>query len=66
MTLHVKGAWHGWKGDTIVELTDGSKWRQAVYHYEYQYAYMPEAMLSNGRLYVEGMSQAVPVRRVGA
>ncbi|SHG13199.1 hypothetical protein SAMN05443575_1458 [Jatrophihabitans endophyticus] len=63
MQTHVRGAWHGWKGDTVVQLDDGSKWKQAEYHYEYRYAYRPEAMMSGDQLYVQGMSRAVRVRR---
>jgi hypothetical protein len=28
MTLTIDGSWHGWNGDTIVQMTDGSIWRQ--------------------------------------
>jgi hypothetical protein len=27
-SMTVKGAWKGWHGQTIVEMTDGSKWKQ--------------------------------------
>jgi hypothetical protein len=37
-TRTVKGAWKGWDGKTFVEMTDGSKWKQVEYHYEYHYA----------------------------
>ena len=63
MTTHVSGAWHGWKGKTVVQLTDGSIWIQAEYHYEYHYAYRPQAQLTDGGLLVEGMSKAIRVRR---
>jgi hypothetical protein len=46
-------------------MTDGSKWKQAEYHYEYHYAYRPEATVTNdGLMLVDGMSRAVRVRRV--
>lgn len=65
MSVYIKGAWHGWKGNTVVELTDGTLWQQAEYHYEYFYAYRPEAFLVSGnRLLVEGMQRAVQVRRI--
>ena len=64
MTLCVKGSWSGWKGRTVVELTDGSRWKQAEYHYEYQYAYRPAAVVVDGEMFVAGMSRAVRVRRV--
>jgi len=41
MSVNVVGAWHGWKGKTVVKLTDGSVWVQAEYHYEYFYAFRP-------------------------
>jgi hypothetical protein len=62
MSLFVDGAWSGWDGDTILQLTDGSVWRQAEYHYEYRYAYRPPASVSNGKMHVEGMSRAISVR----
>jgi uncharacterized protein YPO0396 len=46
-TMTVKGAWKGWDGKTFVEMTDGSKWKQAEYHYAYHYAYRPEATVTN-------------------
>lgn len=64
MTLYVKGSWSGWKGDTVVTLTDGSKWKQAEYYYEYRYAYRPEAAIVGGEMFVAGMNRAVRVRRV--
>lgn len=64
MTLTVDGSWRGWSGDTIVQMTDGSIWRQDEYQYEYHYAYRPTATITNGRMLVEGMSRAVLVRRL--
>ncbi len=64
MNLNVKGAWKGWSGKTVVELTDGSKWQQVEYHYEYHYAYRPEVTLAHDKMLVEGMSRAIQVRRV--
>lgn len=64
MTLHVNGAWTGWDGSTTVQLTDGSVWRQAEYHYEYRYAYGPEVTISNGKMQVSGMNRSVRVRRL--
>ena len=60
----VKGAWRGWDGKTEVELTDGTRWLQAEYHYEYRYAYRPSALLLEGKMFVEGMSKAIQVRRL--
>lgn len=64
MTLYVDGSWSGWDGDTILQLTDGSVWRQDEYHYEYHYAYRPEVTITNGQMLVRGMNRAVRVRRL--
>jgi hypothetical protein len=34
LTLLVDGEWSGWDGETVVQLTDGSVWRQDEYYYE--------------------------------
>lgn len=60
----VAGAWKGWDGKTIVEFTDGSRWQQVEYHYEYRYAYRPEAFLVDDTILVAEMSKAVRVRRI--
>lgn len=60
----IDGAWTGWDGKTIVEFTDGSRWEQAEYHYEYRYAYRPQAFLIDDTVLVEEMSKAVRVRRM--
>jgi len=64
MTLYVDGSWSGWDGDTIVQLTDGSVWRQDEYYYEYHYAYRPAVELSSGKMQVKGMRRSVRVRRL--
>lgn len=64
MNYTVNGAWEGWKGDTIVEMTDGSVWKQVEYHYEYLYAYRPEAAVVVDKLLVDGMNYAVRVRQL--
>jgi hypothetical protein len=64
MTLQVDGDWNGWEGETVVELTDGSIWRQEEYHYEYRYEYRPKVTISNGKMLVNGMSRAIRVQRV--
>jgi hypothetical protein len=63
MTIYVKGSWKGWDGKTVVELTNGSTWEQAEYLYEYHYAYRPEVAIVDGKMWVEGMSRPVRVRR---
>jgi hypothetical protein len=62
--LNVEGSWNGWDGETIVELTDGSVWKQSQYHYEYRYSYRPQASVTNGKMMVDGMSRPIPVRRL--
>lgn len=64
MTLTIDGSWSGWDGDTIVQMTDGSIWRQDEYYYEYHYAYRPTATITNRQMQVQGMSRAVRVRRL--
>lgn len=64
MTLYIDGEWNGWSGDTIVQLTDGTVWRQSEYHYEYRYSYRPKVVIISGKMQVEGMSKSVAVRRL--
>jgi hypothetical protein len=64
LTLFVDGSWSGWDGETIVQLTDGSVWRQDEYYYEYHHAYRPEVNISDGEMTVNGMQRAIRVRRV--
>ncbi|SJN37836.1 hypothetical protein FM117_09970 [Micrococcus luteus Mu201] len=45
-------------------MTDGSIWKQSEYHYEYHYAYRPQAQVIGDKMMVEGMSRAVQVRRL--
>ena len=60
----IDGSWTGWSGDTIVQLTDGTVWRQDEYRYEYHYAYRPQVTITSGKMLVVGMSQAVRVRQL--
>ncbi len=64
MNYTVNGAWSGWNGHTIVEMTDGSIWKQDEYLYEYQYAYRPDAVVVGDRMLVDGMNSSVRVRRL--
>ncbi|CAN5271004.1 hypothetical protein BH11ACT1_BH11ACT1_14080 [soil metagenome] len=64
MRRQIDGSWTGWSGDTIVHLTDGTVWRQDEYHYEYHYAYRPEATVTHGKMQVTGMRRAVRVRQL--
>jgi hypothetical protein len=65
MRRQMEDTWEGWDGDTVVKLIDGSVWRQDEYYYEYRYAYRPYVTLQSNEMYVEGMSRAVRVRRIG-
>lgn len=63
----LRGAFKGFKDtDTIFEFYGGRKWRQAIYQYEYFYAYMPKAkVVQEGGAYVlkvEGMARSVVVK----
>lgn len=64
VTRHINGAWTGWDGKTVAELTHGSIWKQAEYHYEYRYAYRPEVVVERDRMMVAGMRRAVRVTRL--
>ena len=64
MRRHIEGSWTGWSGDTIVQLTDGTVWRQDEYRYEYRYAYRPEVTITNGKMLVAGMNRSVRVRQL--
>lgn len=64
MNLRIDGTWQGWSGDTIVQLTDGSVWRQDEYRYEYRYSYRPKVRIEQRRMMVDGMQRAVRVRRL--
>lgn len=65
----LKGAFTGFKDqNTVFEFATGRKWRQKSYRYMYRYAYRPEVKVvdEGGRymLHVEGMNEAIEVRRV--
>ena len=61
---NVRGEWTGWDGETVVELDNGQVWQQAVYKYEYRYAYRPKVVIDGNDMLVEGMEGPVRVRRV--
>lgn len=64
MRHQVENDWNGWDGDTVVQLADGSVWRQDEYHYEYHYAYRPNVTLFGSLMHIEGTSSAIRVRRI--
>lgn len=41
----IEGEFHGWEGNTVYELIDGSVIKQMDYHYHYHYAYDPEVVI---------------------
>ena len=64
----LKGSFKGFKNrDTVFEFYGGRKWKQNEYKYNYHYAYMPKAKVTDqgGRYYleVEGMNDKVEVKR---
>lgn len=64
MKSRVKGAWTGWSGDTVVQLENGSIWRQAQHYYRYQYKYRPVVIVDGNQMHVEGMPRMVRVQRL--
>ncbi len=41
----ISGAFCGWQGDSIYQLTNGQIWQQHVYKYEYKYSYRPQVVI---------------------
>jgi len=64
MRDQIEDEWEGWDGDTVVQLTNGTIWRQEEYHYEYHYAYRPLVTLANNVMHVDGMSRGIRVRQI--
>ncbi len=64
----IAGAFEGWSGDTVFELTNGQKWQQARYAYRYVYKYMPRVKIlrdgSRHYLAVDGMDDTIEVCRL--
>lgn len=64
----IKGEFEGWEGDTLVELTDGSVFKQIEFHYEYLYAYNPDVLILvkplSIAIFVEGTREYVAVELV--
>ncbi|NVS58977.1 hypothetical protein HXC64_05285 [Listeria monocytogenes] len=42
---NVDGDFNGWDGESVYTLRNGQKWAQAVYKYEYKYAYSPSVVV---------------------
>jgi hypothetical protein len=70
----IDGAFNGWGRDTVIVLMNNTAWRQALFHYEYKYAYSPKVTISKRTFqdyafvqyyaFVEGTREKVPVREV--
>jgi hypothetical protein len=41
----IQGEFHGWDGNSVYELMDGSVIKQINYHYHYHYAYNPDVII---------------------
>jgi hypothetical protein len=56
----------GWSGDAIFEMSNGQKWKQNEYEYNYFYCYRPEAIiyyaLGDYRMLVDG--NTISVKRI--
>ena len=63
----ISGSFRGWKHNSEFEIIGGGKWKQTDMKYDYVYSYMPNAKVidKNGcyKLYVEGMSDCVDVKK---
>jgi len=64
---NIQGTFNGWDGNTVVELTNGEKWKQSSYAYSYSYAYNPEVIIYESdygyKMKVDGNDEAVDVKR---
>lgn len=70
LNQRVKGTWRGWRGDTVVELSDGSVWQQDDFHRELAVELNPEVILDvssriarTGRMSVGRSDKFVKVKR---
>lgn len=65
---HIEGTFNGWSGNTIVQLTNGTVWKQTDWEYSYSYAYAPKVIIYEGPLgptmHVAGNSLDVPVEQL--
>lgn len=64
----INGSFNGWEGNTVVELSNGDKWKQSMFKYSYSYAYSPNIIIyhsNNGfKMKVDGNNETVDVERV--
>jgi len=66
----INGSFEGWDGDTLVELMDGSVFKQSEYRYEYMYSYYPDVTVLvrpfSYEILVEGSDEPVEAELVRA
>ena len=65
----IDGTFKGWRGDTIIKLTNGQIWQQAEYYYSYRFGYRRLDVLiyqTDGvyKMKVEGDDRSVRVIRL--
>jgi len=64
----IDGTFEGWSGNTIFKLQNGQIWQQSMYGYNYHYAYIPKVVIykttGGWNMKVEGVDQAVTVKRI--
>ena len=59
----IEDEFEGYEYGNLYRLTNGEVWEQTSATYKYKYKFRPRVAISNGNLFVEGMSQSVSVRR---
>ncbi len=66
----IDGRFSGWRGETIVQLTNGAIFQQSEYHYEYTYDYRPTVHIFTKpfgyEMLVEGTDEPVEVMLIKA
>lgn len=64
----IDGEFEGFKGETIIKLTNGQIWQQTEYYYHYHYGYRLPVLIyrsaSSYKMKVEGIEKAVRVIRL--
>lgn len=65
---NIDGNFDGFKGDTIMKLTNGQIWQQSEYYYWYHYAYSPKVVIFETRygykMQVNGIKKQIGVIRL--
>ncbi len=63
----INGTFHGWDGDTVVELTNGQVWEQTEFYLELDLSLYADVMVyydSGYKMWVEGIDESVGVERI--